>query len=384
MSAPLLIFATALFAQSEGAPIVEISQGPLIAPARIVGMGGAYASIAEGSGAQQFNPAAVATRSAHNEHQVFDWDWAFDYLVVGPGVNDSVDFDNSGRRSKVEDELTVITGGLSFVADEFGCGLSAGSQAIHLLDSGVTYGVTTAGFNAGYNFLGGQLIAGAGILVAAATVEREETTLLELTGAGFVFGGIARPENQPYRFGFSYRTALRLEPDEEGDPELRKNLRVPSALRQPWELVVGLSYSIGSRAMNHRATFGAKTSSTAEPKIELERDYITFAIDGVLTGDNPAAIGFDSWVDGGDRPAGRGLTTGLRVGIDSEFWPNRLRGRVGFYWEPSRFELGSGRTHATTGFDLRLGELIWDWRFSAAVDIAYYYSNLMLSLGWWY
>lgn len=379
----MLVFATSLFAQA-GAPIVEISQGPLIAPARIVGMGGAYASIAEGTGAQQFNPAAVATRSPHNEHQVFDWDWAFDFLVVGPGINDGVDFENSGRRTKAEDERTVITGGLSFVADEFGCGLSAGSQAIQLLDSGVTYGVTTAGFNAGYNFLGGQLIAGAGVMVASAAVDQDETTFLELTGFGLTFGGVARPENEPYRFGFSYRTELVLEPSERAAAEMRRDLRVPSKLRQPWELVVGLSYSVGSRALNHRATFGAKTSSTGAAPIELERDYITFAVDGVLTGDNPGAIGFDSWVTGGERPAGQGLTTGLRVGIDSEFWPNRLRGRMGFYWEPSRFELGSGRTHVTAGFDLRLGELIWDWRFSAAADIAYYYSNLMLSIGWWY
>lgn len=386
MSAPIIALVSTLFAQAPD-PIVEVFQGPLIAPAHIVGMGGAFVSIAEGSGAQQLNPAAVATRSPHNANQVFDWDWALDFLVVGPGTNEGVDFENSGRRGKSNDELIVWSGGISFVADEFGFGLSASSQSIELLDSGVTYGASVVALSAGYNFLGGQLTTGAGLMLAGASVDLDTTNFVELNGFGFTAGAVARPQNEPFRFGVSYRSELVLEPTRTAEAETRGMLRVPSSVRRPWELVVGVSYSLGSRALNEHITFGAKTSSTAAAMsmaMVRERDYITFAIDAVLSGQTSNAIGFNSWVAGTDQVAGSAPTAGLRVGIDSEFWPNRMRGRVGFYWEPSRFEVGSGRTHATAGFDLRLIELIWNWRFSTAIDIAYYYSNLMLSLGFWY
>ena len=71
------------------------------------------------------------------------------------------------------------------------------------------------------------------------------------------------------------------------------------------------------------------------------------------------------------------------MGLDSEFWPFRMRGRLGSYFEPSRNHGVGGRLHGTLGADLRLFQLIWQWRLGVACDLAQRYLNSTLSIGLW-
>ncbi len=79
------------------------------------------------------------------------------------------------------------------------------------------------------------------------------------------------------------------------------------------------------------------------------------------------------------------------LGVEGEPWPRRLKLRAGAYVEPGRNAGVSARMHFTAGFDVRLFVLEftgpvnpWDIRVGATMDLARDYSDLGLSLGFWY
>src|SRR5262245_62060956 len=111
-----LVLLSLLAAQAEHFN-VELSQGPIVAPAGIVGMGGAYVSISESAGAMQFNPSAVALRMPHNADELWALDGSLDFMFVGLGPLD-VDFENSGRNY----DLLALAGGVNVVLDRLGFG----------------------------------------------------------------------------------------------------------------------------------------------------------------------------------------------------------------------------------------------------------------------
>ena len=120
-------------------------------------------------------------------------------------------------------------------------------------------------------------------------------------------------------------------------------------------------------------------------KVEVgERLYWLFSLDLVLIGRSEQASGVEAWLSGEVQQAGDVVDVSVRIGTEAEFWPNVMRGRIGAYYEPSRFEETSGRFHGTVSLDIRLFELIWIWRFTTGVDFSSDYLNTMFSLGFWH
>ena len=87
----------------------------------------------------------------------------------------------------------------------------------------------------------------------------------------------------------------------------------------------------------------------------------------------------------------RSVTASVRLGVEIEPWPDRLKLRGGGYFEPSRFEGVAGRMHATAGLDVRLFE--WDlfglvpgtaWRLSLVGDVARRYVDWGIGIGFWH
>jgi len=113
------------------------------------------------------------------------------------------------------------------------------------------------------------------------------------------------------------------------------------------------------------------------------REYWLIAVDLLLYGPSMNAAGVEAWLADEVQEAGKNLSLSARLGLESEFWPHVMRGRIGSYYEPSRFEDTAGRFHGTAGFDVRLFEFIYDWRFTAGIDVADAYLNTMLSIGFW-
>lgn len=123
----------------------------------------------------------------------------------------------------------------------------------------------------------------------------------------------------------------------------------------------------------------------------LSRRYLMLSLDAVLISPIANGIGFESFLSQMREPSGKSLSVGVRFGAEGEPIENRLKLRIGTYVEPSRFEAGSPRVHATLGTDVKL--FSWDvfgWvspidlRIGGAVDVAVRYVNYGISVGVWH
>jgi hypothetical protein len=227
---------------------------------------------------------------------------------------------------------------------------------------------------------------------------------------------------------------------------------IPNSITLPWEVEAGFALQVGPRPLNppwinphdqdeqiRSAVRGARERRAAEslrelagvdpaqrPALQAERAREEAAIEAVedarvaiaeaqllaerkarygnwprekvlvvasalLTGPSSNAIALENFFDQRREAYGDRLTVSPRVGIEAEPIRDWLKGRVGSYIEPSRFDGISARQHFTTGFDLKL--LRWDafgllpgqvWRLSGAADVAPRYSDWGFAFGAWH
>lgn len=122
----------------------------------------------------------------------------------------------------------------------------------------------------------------------------------------------------------------------------------------------------------------------------LSRRYLLLSADAILISQVDQGIGFESFLSQVREASGREASWGVRFGAEGEPIENRLKLRIGTYLEPTRFEAGSARMHATIGTDIKL--FSWDMfgmvdaielKIGGAVDVAVRYLNYGFSLGVW-
>jgi len=123
----------------------------------------------------------------------------------------------------------------------------------------------------------------------------------------------------------------------------------------------------------------------------LPRRYFLVSADLVVIGGVRRSVGIDGFLDQELRLHTERPSFLPRLGVEGEPWPRRLKLRAGAYVEPGRNAGVSARMHFTAGFDVRLFVLEftgpvnpWDIRVGATMDLARDYSDLGLSLGFWY
>lgn len=243
---------------------VDIFQGPLLAPLRMTGLGGAFSAYAEGVDAIAANAAAPAVREPYSVSYI-DYDLSFSFYF--PGAFSSTDFDNDGQIGFRYDNFHFLTLGASVQAGPFGMGVladferydtTAGADEPHLT-------ATLAKVHAvmGWTFLDGQLSLGGGVRAvvlsfdARARGESLSTNVLSMSGLAPELGLLIRPNWQPFRIGLTYRMpvegrgAKRAEPDADGIARAG-GLIVPETVRLPWELQAGFALQVGPRPLNPR------------------------------------------------------------------------------------------------------------------------------------
>jgi hypothetical protein len=360
---------------------VELSRGPVTGPAQIVGMGGAVTSLAAGAGAQIFNPAAVANRYEYNPDTFFDWDFEIDgfFSQVAPF---QLDLENNGISANTGgDDFAEISTALALNFGRLGVGFSASAITYAFADNGRAYDSLTLSPNVGYNLLNGQVVVGGGVQFASATL-KEQVDLLRLSGVGFTGGVIVRPAGLPVRAGATFSTGLIYGNRTVEVAQPPAGVTLVRGLQVPWQAALGISATVGPRWKNYNRSFGQ--AGRVHAAVNRPRRYVTLAADVVFTGASDKATGFEAWSTDTLQEAGLERTVALRIGADSEFWQNRMRARVGYYFEPSRFATTDGRHHATAGMDMYLFYLLFPWRFTWAVDVAPRYANAMVSLGIWH
>jgi hypothetical protein len=123
----------------------------------------------------------------------------------------------------------------------------------------------------------------------------------------------------------------------------------------------------------------------------LPRRYFLVSADLVVIGGVKRAVGIDGFLDQELRLHGERPSFLPRLGIEGEPWKRRLKLRAGGYVEPGRNVGVAPRVHFTAGFDVRLFALEfmgpvdpWDFRIGATMDVTRDYSDLGVSLGFWY
>jgi hypothetical protein len=123
----------------------------------------------------------------------------------------------------------------------------------------------------------------------------------------------------------------------------------------------------------------------------LPRRYFLISADLVVIGGVKRAVGIDGFLDQELRLHGERPSFLPRIGVEGEPWERRLKLRSGAYVEPGRNVGVAPRVHFTAGFDVRLFALDftgpvnpWDFRVGATMDVARDYSDLGVSIGFWY
>ncbi|MCA9545604.1 MAG: hypothetical protein KC613_14465 [Myxococcales bacterium] len=361
---------------------------------RVVGLGGAYIAVAEGADGHLANPASFTTRYPYTRHDDFDWDFAFSWLNVGGADQD---IDQSGQSGF--DRATLLDAGLHLAFNRHGYGLHLRVHNYFLstfdeqaqTTRPAKFSQVFGSFGYAYSALDGELTLGGALTVVTSEVGPEtvdpdvpeDDQVYKVQGGGLLLGLLFAPHDTPYRMGATLRTEI-IGSDVTGRSAV-PGVPTPARIIAPMQLGLGFAWMLGPRPFNPKPDFGDWVEfGYAKPDPTLPRRYVLLAADAVFTG--PAdddTVGTQSLLAGRPRAAGQAGTWSLRAGAESELWVDVLRLRAGTYFEPDR-HAGGGRWHGTGGLDLHLGELIYDWKLSSAVDGTVGYFNWGLGLGFWH
>lgn len=241
---------------------LDLYQGPILAPGRVMAMGGAYTAVAQGIGAFGVNAAAPAVRHTHSTSWVeVDVDASLSFPLV---LGDRDDFDNSGGRDADYQGFVYVGGGVNVQVGDFGVGAFGDVQRYAVVFGGqgdeTLVWIGRYHLLAAYQLFGGQVVVGAGARAHSLGVSAPGDVLrpdLGMFGVGPEAGLVVKPDWAPFRVGVSYRHSVggllrseaRTSVDEAG---VRRagGLVVPKDVRMPWEVSAGIAVQVGPRPLN--------------------------------------------------------------------------------------------------------------------------------------
>jgi len=254
------------FAQAE-APTnndftLDLYQGPILAPSRVLAMGGAYTAVAQGLGAFAVNAAAPGVRHSHSTSWVeIDVDASLSFPAL---IGDNDDFDNSGGRDSDYQGYVYFGGGVNVQVGDLGVGAFADFQrySVSFGSGGASTTVLIGRYHvlAAYQLFGGQVVLGAGARAHSLGVSASGDALtpeLGMFGVGPAAGLVVKPDWAPFRLGLGYRHGVGglLRSDARttlGEDGVRRagGLVVPEDVRMPWEVSAGVAVQVGPRPLN--------------------------------------------------------------------------------------------------------------------------------------
>lgn len=263
---------------------IDLYQGAVLSANRVIGLGGAFVAIADGTEGQAINPAATAARTPYS-YGHFDYDMGVG--VTFPSGIKNTDFWNSGNRTELPKteglNFLFLNLALQLQFGRWGFGLSTDFQQ-YSLSRGVDPAagaekdrllgrIAIGNLQVAHSFSKGQLLLGVGLRTTGLSVTKQDGTLLgsqelfSTVGTGFVTGFIWRPTDWQIRVGGAYRAGFdtRASPEStfviyEDDPNNR--LYLPSRVTLPWDANLGFAAQLGPRPLNPR---WVDPSSVLEP-----------------------------------------------------------------------------------------------------------------------
>jgi hypothetical protein len=395
---------------------VQWVQGPVLAPNRVLGLGGAYGGYAEGVEGTYANTAAPAVR------EPFSLRW-IDYDVSGsfsqPGFFSSIDFEN--RPIGSTQPTSALYAGLSGMVQvgRFGASLSTDVFTYRLNDVRMQMGLVRV--IAAYALLDGQIAIGVGVRGALVHLAKDARgSLLISASASPEAGVLVRKNDQPWRLGVTLRApvvaAIANNADPNGPPLIAGGLVLPKNVILPAELEAAVAVQLGPRPLNPkwvdpsdqeapmrasieaaraarkedhaRAIESAPDRAAMRERLDREEDAIRSVEDdqlrreaarlyetrrarylnwprtkllvvaGVLvTAPVTSSVSVTDFLNQQRNPYGDSWTVSPRYGLEGEPIPDWLMLRVGGYLEPARLPNTDARQHVTFGADLKLFSL---------------------------
>lgn len=262
---------------------VDLTEGPVLASTRVIGLGGAYTALADGTEGNTENPVAPAVRNRYSiDH--FDYDIGFGLTFPESIANN--DFFNTGDAHT--DVGKASTSGFVFLdlagnlqLGSWGLGLTLDAQRYGLQLHGAQTaslgpGELDAEFLTGHlllakSFATGQLLLGAGLrftgmnLIAGnAPAIDTSSPLFSTTGTALEAGALWRPNGTRFRVGAALRSAVNSTAAGNssvpvtngnhviGDPTSSNAFFLPNDVALPWDASFGVAVQLGPRPFNPR------------------------------------------------------------------------------------------------------------------------------------
>lgn len=439
-----------------GAPIttsaytLDVFQGPVLGSGRTTGLAGATGAIPEGALGNAVSSASPAAREPWSR----DWlDWDADITLSLPSTLRKSDFDNNGRAGLAYEQL--VYGSVGGLVQLGPWGISVAAESTTYTLGGATgqprldAALTRTRLVVARQFLAGALIVGAGVRgvdldFASVSPSEQQQSVLKLSGASLQGGVLLAPLGKPFRLALEGRSAVTsnlvegtTQPDAQGDRVITdpsgRRFFAPRDVRLPGEAELSFAYQLGGRPLNvpwfdptyeektietslvaERVAFArdvqGRTITQAERKEladharairrardkdryrGLPRQKLLLTASLLIAGAAREGVGVESFLVQTVERSGRRVSVVPRLGAEIEPWSGRLQARAGSYLEPSRFDQGKPRLHATAGVDLRVLEWnvfgVWDegtrWRVGTFVDVAARYASISATLGIWH
>lgn len=236
---------------------LQFHQGPVTTATRMIGLGGAYAALAEYSEGVYANSAASAVRVPWSVSR-FDYDIGLSLTI--PGTFENTDFENRGRVSRTNrfSHSFNVGAGIQIQYGNFGSTITFDTTSFNLdqgdpsiaSESGGRIGLHRGMASLGYGLFGGQLLIGGGLRGAFVGVADGIIPNVASLGLGAHVGGIWAPAQLPLRLGASYRdsvevTDIRGTETRDDGAQIAQRRILPSRAILPWELQLGLLIGLG-------------------------------------------------------------------------------------------------------------------------------------------
>lgn len=254
---------------------IDLGQTPVLSGNRVTGLAGAFVAIGEGTDGSAQNPAATAQRAPWSTSH-FDFDVGLGITISSTIPNS--DLFNSGKRVLVtsggDQSFTFLGLAANLQFGRWGFGVAADVQE-YSLSRGTVSGAeqadelaatfTVLHATAAYGFHDGQLLIGVGPRSITLNVNTTNTPdapsdaerdLFEAVGVGAEAGVLIRPNDEQFRVGASFRTAVTATARRGNrtlyadDPE--NMLVLPERVTLPWDIHAGIAVQLGPRPFNPR------------------------------------------------------------------------------------------------------------------------------------
>jgi hypothetical protein len=358
---------------------IDLFEQPAIGSPRLIGMGGAVNSVAEGAAGLYTNPGSAAVRP-ETKSSKFAWNIYFNSYIPVSGQ----DSNNNGQAVTSTRRALLGAVGLLLQYGKWGLTLDGGYTAHEIApEAGGGLGVRSLIAHAALarTFLDDDLAVGVGVRAGGMnvyTLGDQSQTLFTRAGASGEGGVVWKPREQSFRLATSLALPFRtgaLQYD--CDPNNCAGYILPSDAIVPWDATFSAAYRIGPTPWNH------KVEGTYRDERQL-----TIAFEVTLVGPVSNGYGMEAFAAKQLQVSGRGVSPTPRLGLESEVIRGWLRVRAGSYLEASRFPETSARPHVTGGVEGRLFAfpLLGQERrvsLSLAGDFAPRYKNAGISIGFW-